>query len=72
LGNPLFPHPSSLNPHTSLVEDEEQNNRLTAVVLGSAVGGGLVLIVRDKGKGRRGNKFISLFWEIPSSLIPLP
>ena len=42
------------------------------VVLCSACGGGLVLIVRDKGKGNRENKFISLFWEIPSSLIPLP
>jgi hypothetical protein len=45
---------------------------IAAVFLGSAVGGGLVLSVRDKGKGRRGNKFIFLFWEIPSSLIPLP
>jgi len=42
------------------------------VFLRSACGGGLVLSVRDKGKGRRGNKFISIFREIPlpSSLFP--
>jgi hypothetical protein len=35
-------------------------------------GGGLVLIVRDKGKGKRENQFIYFLREIPSSLIPLP
>ena len=42
------------------------------VFIASACGGDFTLWFRVKGKGKRGYKFISIFREIPFSLIPLP
>ena len=61
-GNPLFPHPLSLTIKTFLGEAEYENK--------TAFGGGFSLWFREEGKGKRGNKFISLLREIPSSLVP--
>ncbi len=46
---------------------------MTIVIVGGGkIGYFTAKSLTEKGGGRRGNKFISLFWEIPSSLFPHP